>query len=335
MIMRNKLTILIITTCLVLSTITLNSTGEQIIEDSEHWAIIIGVSKYASGGISNLWTPHMDAALLYNILLKDKSWNEDNIILLINETATKYNIFDALDSLRENADKDDIILFFFSGHGDHVIDKNGDEPDGMDEGLCPYNIKYNSTKEELINFCTDDELSEKFDNISKKNVKGMYLIFNACLSGGLIDWSNRKNIDLLTIKKTINIHGKKKNSFTTGLTTDISIDKRVIFASTTPHGLGLRGISTNDPEKWITPGRGICNALEKGKTTAEDISFYAKWWYLRQPEFLKMLFILFTLLLPLQIYFLINEGVMALPFPMWKDGYPTSNNPLHEKLFLF
>lgn len=70
------------------------------------------------------------------------------------------------------------IVYYF-GHGDQVRDRNGDEPDGMDEKWVTQNI-------------LDDELSLIFNSIHNKSV--LYLFSDSCSSGSMIDKKlNNKN----------------------------------------------------------------------------------------------------------------------------------------------
>jgi hypothetical protein len=92
---------------------------------------------------------------------------------LLDKDATKKNILAAISAMVTTAEKGDSLIIQYSGHGSYVPDENGDETDGTDECLCPYDYK----KAEI----TDDELNELFT--SKKN--GVKLVFfsDSCHSG--------------------------------------------------------------------------------------------------------------------------------------------------------
>ena len=93
---------------------------------------------------------------------------------LINKKATRQGILDAMKAIIDSAVDGDSIIFQNSSHGSFVPDQNGDEPDGTDECLCPYDI---GTKGPI----TDDELFELF-NSRQKGVK-LLLISDSCHSG--------------------------------------------------------------------------------------------------------------------------------------------------------
>ncbi|NTW44452.1 MAG: caspase family protein [Anaerolineaceae bacterium] len=76
---------------------------------------------------------------------------------MLNNAATGKAMRKAIKSLVTGAGKGDSIIIQYSGHGSFVPDEDGDEPDGTDECLCPYDI---GTKGPI----TDDELFDLFSN---------------------------------------------------------------------------------------------------------------------------------------------------------------------------
>lgn len=299
------------------------NTGDNI----DRWAVIIGVSNYYN--YTPLPSPALDAKRLEAVLkLKSDKWNSNNIRLLIDSNAKRQNILDALDWLKNNADEGDTILFYFDGHGCSVNDTNGDEPDGWDEVICPYDYEcdiVNGVIVNPINFITDDELSEKFDNISKKNVEGMFLIFSSCLSGGLVDWKDNKKFTSQEKDEVIK-EIRDANKYGDELASDISSSNRVILTSTPPHCLG-------EYLNYFCFGKAVFKAVQRGKTTAEDIAHYARIWWLSKIR-VWLLFAIGIIYIPLSISDALKMGYepsIMFPFPMFKDGYP-ANDPSSAKL---
>lgn len=107
---------------------------------------------------------------------------------LINSKATAANIRKALSQLEASARSGDIIYIHFSGHGQAVEDTSGDEADGWDEAIIPYDarIKYLRGVYEGANHILDDELEIYFNSIRKKiGKKGfLYVVLDACHMGG-------------------------------------------------------------------------------------------------------------------------------------------------------
>jgi hypothetical protein len=306
--------------------------------ETEYWAVIIGISDYYN--ISDLAAPSINAKRLFNLLIRDESgkWGENNINLLLDEKATKNNILNALDWLRDNADDNDTILFYFDGHGGVVDDEDGDEKDEKDEILCPYDTEViynfsNLEESECFNYITDDELSIKFENISKKNIKGMFLIFSCCLSGGLVNWESQNTNKPLIIEEKLELLKEygEANLYSTELSSDINVENKVVLTSTIPEGLGIeimRLIGT------LSFGKAVVRAIQIGKTTAEDIASYAKRWWLSKPRVIKFI-VIYGILPILFSYFNFLENViktpLIFPFPMIEDQYP-SDHPSSSKL---
>ncbi len=160
---------------------------------TNYYAVIAACSQYENESYDlpkPFLSPFSDKkiSVLYTSLLEAKNWNASNIILLLNNNATKQNISDALVHMASIVGPNDIFLFSWSGHGTEVNDTDGDESRGgandtKDEAICPYDVIKvdNYTK---LNILTDDELGRYFSNIS---CKGMCLIFDCCLSGDMVD----------------------------------------------------------------------------------------------------------------------------------------------------
>lgn len=110
------------------------------------------------------------------------------ITSLTDSKATAVNIRKAFHQLEASATTGDLIYIHFSGHGQAVEDKNGDEIDGWDEAIIPYDarIKYTKGTYEGENHILDDELESYFTAIRNKIGRGgyLYIILDACHMGG-------------------------------------------------------------------------------------------------------------------------------------------------------
>ena len=79
----------------------------------------------------------------------------------------------ALSAMREmiaGADAGSLLCLYWSGHGGQMADRNGDEADGMDEYLCPWDAPL-----------LDDDLAAVFDTIPA-GVR-VFCVFDTCNSG--------------------------------------------------------------------------------------------------------------------------------------------------------
>lgn len=94
--------------------------------------------------------------------------------VLLDRQATRKNILASMKAQIQKAKTGDSIVFTYSGHGTFIPDQDGDEADGTDECLCPYDINSNGP-------ITDDELFELFNS----KAVGVRLVFlsDSCHSG--------------------------------------------------------------------------------------------------------------------------------------------------------
>lgn len=323
-----KIIVITIIVGLLLSSLTISIGGKEVVreeqsclDDIDRWAIIIGITDY-KGSYYDLGAPAKEAKALSNELKNaDSNWNQNNIQLLIDEAATRQNILNALDWLKDNADTGDIILFSFNGHGSYIDDVNGDEFDKRDETIVSWELA------DII----DDELESKFDEIDNKNIKGMFLIFDCCFSGGLIDKVDlfrNEGLQFDEVEYKVIERLRAANNYTAELMEDIGLGNRVVLVSTIPRGIGFEFRGDNG---WYSFTRGVWKAIERYRKSAEGISRYAKLWWYSRPE----LFLLFldSYFWSLAIELLIEEGIILLPLPRCKDRYP-ANTPFTARLFV-
>ena len=94
---------------------------------------------------------------------------------LLDDQATKAAMVKAMSDLIGKASKGDSVVITFSGHGTYQPDTDGDEADGLDEALCPYDLQ---TKGEAL---VDDEIRAIFG--ARKAGVRIVLISDSCHSG--------------------------------------------------------------------------------------------------------------------------------------------------------
>ena len=103
-------------------------------------ALLVGIGRYEdTRSWKNLSSPN-DLKYLNDALLQ-QGFIAENIQTLKEEAATYKAILEALVDLADKSNKGDIVYFHFSGHGQQIEDDNGDEADGYDEALVPYNAR--------------------------------------------------------------------------------------------------------------------------------------------------------------------------------------------------
>src|SRR5256714_2242268 len=118
------------------------------------WAVLIGISRFKNGDqsvggmqIHNLKSAADDAQAIYDYLRSDEGggFNDDHIILLKDETATKDGVEQALNKLRQSK-PDDFFVLFIAAHG--VIASEFDTKEGRNFEK-PYFILYDTDPRQM------------------------------------------------------------------------------------------------------------------------------------------------------------------------------------------
>jgi metacaspase-1 len=153
---------------------------------SRKLALIIAISDYP---IESGWTrinSTNDVGLIIKAL-NYQGFEREHIVVLTNEQATKAGIVASFEHLISEAQQGDVVYFHFSGHGQQIMDDNGDEVDGYDEALVPYDagMHYKYCAAKGANHLRDDLLGELLDQIRTKiGKKGdLIAVLDACHSG--------------------------------------------------------------------------------------------------------------------------------------------------------
>jgi hypothetical protein len=168
----------------------------------EKRALIVAIGTYPANSGWNKLSSANDARLMRTILIS-QGFKDSNISILVDEKATKANIIKSLESLITQSSKSDVVVFHFSGHGQQIADKNGDELDGYDEALIPYDArKTASAQYQGEKHLLDDELNGLLYRLREKvGIKGDVIFFlDACHSGtatrGTEDGENYRGTDV-------------------------------------------------------------------------------------------------------------------------------------------
>ncbi len=132
--------------------------------NAEVYSLLIGISDYKNiPNDKDLQFCDDDVVLFYKFLKNDLKISESNIYVLTNQEATYSNIVDAAEYVFKKAKKEDLVIFYFSGHGDNGKVLSYDY-DGKSNGL------------------SFGKIAELFKNCASEN---KIIFADACRIGGL------------------------------------------------------------------------------------------------------------------------------------------------------
>lgn len=147
--------------------------------DTQRWALIIGISDYENFGDEvggDLPGAVNDATGMRDVLVARWGFRDDQIRLLLDGEATRAGIVRALSEwLPAQAKPGDLVLVYFAGHGSQMWDTSGDEPDGLDETICPVDVLKGDTRNDI----SDDEIGGWLRALPTDNV---VVVFDKCFA---------------------------------------------------------------------------------------------------------------------------------------------------------
>ena len=171
-------------------------------------ALVVGISNYEKSN-ENAWGAIHGAndAELILPTLKKQGFRATKIC---NKAATANRIRKEIKTLVSSCRKGDVVYLHFSCHGQPFEDMNGDEEDGWDESIIPYDAMmiYSKGKYEGANHITDDELYTYFQQLRKAvGANGFVcVVIDACHAGGASRGDDEINGD----EEDIFVRGTKK-----------------------------------------------------------------------------------------------------------------------------
>lgn len=157
--------------------------------DGARRALLVGINDYTASRLApipgatkperdwpNLSGAVNDVAVMREMLLLRRDFEPRDIVVLTNQSATRTAILRALhEHLVVPAAKDDVILFYFAGHGSQVFNSRSDEPDRMDESRVPADSRRGARD------IRDKELRILFNRILDRGAR-LTVIFDSCHS---------------------------------------------------------------------------------------------------------------------------------------------------------
>src|SRR5438477_73707 len=149
-------------------------------------ALLIGINDYAAAhpgaaavpgrDYPNLTGAAPDARLLQEMLALLYRFQPRDIVTLTDQAATRSAILTELEELGKSAQKDDVILFYYAGHGSQVKNSLSDERDKLDESIVPADSRAGALD------IRDKELRPLFNRILDRGAR-LTVILDDCHSG--------------------------------------------------------------------------------------------------------------------------------------------------------
>jgi len=189
--------------------------GLNSVEAQTKRALIVGIGAYPSE--SGWCKIHGDNDVpLISTALIHKGFITNNIRCLTNENATKKNIIKSLNQLIKQAKINDFLYIHVSTHGQQIVDVDGDEADGLDESIIPFDAYKTFVKGQYEgkNHLIDDELNRYLTSLREKIGKSgsLLVVIDACHSGDATRGTGSE-MDTVVVRGTADVFqaGMKKN----------------------------------------------------------------------------------------------------------------------------
>jgi uncharacterized caspase-like protein len=125
---------------------------------------------------------HADAEGIFKLLTdpKNPGLSKDNIKILLDKDATRFNISDAISNwLYKNADEDSVVIIFFAGHGGIEKDWRGIEKDKLAKYLLPFDSVVDNLFASAI---SNRDFNDLLLTIRSKK---LVIFMDSCYSGGV------------------------------------------------------------------------------------------------------------------------------------------------------
>jgi hypothetical protein len=151
-------------------------------------ALLVGINDYSASHLTAIRAPAPkrdwpnlagavnDTAALRELLVLLHGFDARDVVTLNDQSATRSAILDAANRLAATAAKDDVVFFYFAGHGSHVRNSRSDEPDKLDESIVPADSRRGAGD------IRDKELRRIFNTILDRGAH-LTVILDACYSG--------------------------------------------------------------------------------------------------------------------------------------------------------
>lgn len=172
---------------LLILALAMSAASTTISAQPQQYALLVAIGKYPpESGWQQINSPN-DIAVMREVLLS-RGFLPENIISIQDEQATRQGILNTWKAqLLPRVKPGDVVYFQYSGHGQQVADDNGDEIDGYDEAIVPFDspLRYKAGVYQGENLIRDDQLDTLLTDLRQRlGAKGnVMVVIDACHSG--------------------------------------------------------------------------------------------------------------------------------------------------------
>lgn len=141
----------------------------------QRWALVVGVGRFLHG-VQPLEFASRDAHSYYQFLVDPTRgrFPRENVILLLDESATRANVSQALEQLRRQAGEDDLVTVYVSSHGSPP-DKRGAV------NIVTYDTEVKPRERIWHTSVTEEMLRDFVENLRAKR---LVMVLDTCYSNG-------------------------------------------------------------------------------------------------------------------------------------------------------
>ena len=140
-------------------------------------ALLVGINEYPNQ--ADRLSGCVNDAYLVSSMLQNFGFDPAGIRLCLNHRATTAGIQERLEWLLEDPRREDVLFFYFSGHGAQLPTYGeGDEVDRRDETLAPHDFDWSPQTS-----ITDDQIYSLYSQLPYDT--RLVMVFDCCHSGGI------------------------------------------------------------------------------------------------------------------------------------------------------
>jgi len=114
-----------------------------------------------------------------------KQCNATTVKSLWNQQVTKDAVIEAIEEVGEKCGPGDHFIFYYTGHGDRIVDDDGDEEEGKDEAMCFLGPDGQPEPRDEV-WMRDDDLAETITGAVPPEAK-ILVLADCCHSGSILD----------------------------------------------------------------------------------------------------------------------------------------------------